>query len=414
MKGSKSFILIFLILKSTEAVYNCAYQSGICSLYGQSISASDSFVINRENMSSVSLIIISDSSMPQAPETIFTNYPEISLLSISNTSLQEISSNVFTNALKLTNLLIQYGYLTTISNRTFSHCVKLQSLQIVRQQLTSIEVMAFQGLKELQNLYLSENQLSSLHPLILSVLPKLLYFSIEDNLLTTIDSQQFVNNPTLYAFSCSGNQIKTLPNDLFQAQSSLSSYYAKNNQMITAQSYGANYVDVSFNKLRNFTVSSGEKTIHIENNFIRKIICGSTNLTIQRLYADNNLLSNFLCIRDMVNLTELSVVNNKMPKPTKKAFLKLTKLRSFSMYNMTRFSTIPAKVFDPLTSLSNLRVDHLSAYKNLNITLPNISILALTTNTWNCTYLSFVNSLIKSQRISLLFNIGSERSRCQL
>ncbi|CAG9797740.1 unnamed protein product [Chironomus riparius] len=352
--------------------------------------------------------------MPQAPETIFTSYPETSLLSISNTSLQQMSSNVFTNALKLTNLLIQYGNLTTINNRTFSNCVKLQSLQIVRQQLTSIDVMAFQGLMELQNLYLNENQLTSLHPLVFSVLPKLTYFSIEDNLLTTIDSQQFVNNPKLYSFICSGNQIKTLPNDLFQAQGSLASFYAKKNQLVTVQSYGASYVDASLNKLRNFTVTSGERTIHIENNFIRKIICGSTNITVQRLYADNNLLTNFLCIRDMESLTDLSVLNNKMLKPTKKAFLKLTKLRNFSMYNMTRFSMIPAKVFTPLTSLSNLRVDRLAAYKNLNITLPNISILALTTNNWNCTYLSFVNSLMKSQRVSLLFNIASERSRCQL
>jgi len=414
MKGTKSLIIVFLILKSTEAVYNCKSQNGICSIGGQNISASDPFVISRDNISSVTFLIITDGSMPQVPATIFTKYPEITWFSIANTSLQEISSNVFTNAFKLTSLLIIEGYLTTLNNGTFSYCGKLQSLQVTNQQITSIDIMAFQGLRSLQNLYLNDNQLSSLDPLILSILPKLMYFSIENNLLTTIDSQQFVNNPTLYSVMLSGNQIKTLPNDLFQSQASLSSFHADHNQMVTSQSYGASYVDVSFNKLRNFTISSGETTVHIENNFIRKIICSNTNLTVQRLYADNNLLTNFLCIRDMVNLTDLSIINNKMSKPTKKPFLKLTKLRRFQMYNMTRFTSVPAKIFTPLSSLSNLKVDRLAAYKNLNITIPKLSILGLTTVMWNCTYLSSVSSILKSQRISLTFNVASDRGRCQL
>lgn len=414
MEGALKLIAVFLIFKLSEAVYNCSYQSGICSIDGQSISSSDTFEINRDNVSSVTLLIISDSPMPQAPQTIFTKYPEIVLLSIANTSLQEISSNVFTNAKKLTSLIMMYGYLTTLNNGTFSPCAKLQNLQITRQKLTFIDIMAFQGLKSLQSLYLSENQLSTLHPLILSVLPSLLSFNIDNNQLTTIDSQQFVSNLYLYSVNFDQNQLKTIADDLFKSQLNLQSFHAKSNQLVTAQSFGANYVDVSNNKLRNFTVTSGESTVHIKDNVIRKIICGSTNLTVQRLYADNNLLTNFLCIRDMENLTDLSVINNKMLKPTKKAFPKLTKLRTFQMYNMTRFTSVPAKVFTPLTSLSTLRVDRLVAYKNLNITLPKLSILAMTTNSWNCTYLSSVNTILKSQRIILLFNIGSDRSRCQL
>ena len=415
MDGTISvLLLIYFILKSTVADYSCKSESGICSINRQNISASDPFSVTRNNSSSITSLVIADGFMPEAPHTIFTKYPEIIWFSISNTSLQELSSDVFTNAFNLAFLVILDGFLTTLHNGTFSYCVKLQSLQVTDQQITSIDIMAFQELKSLQNLFLNNNQLSSLHPLILSVLPKLMYFSIKNNLLTTIDSQQFVNNPTLYSVMLSGNQIKTLPNDLFQSQARLSSFYADHNQLVTVQSYGASYVDVSFNKLRNFTISSGETTVHIENNFIRKIICSNTNLTVQRFYADNNLLTNFQCIRDMVNLTDLSIINNKMSKPSKKVFLKLGNLVSFQMYNMTRFSSVPAKIFTPLSSLSNLRVDRLAAYKNFNITIPKLYILGLTTVTWNCTFLSSVSSILKSQRISLIFNVGSDRSRCQL
>ncbi|XP_070505279.1 chondroadherin-like [Chironomus tepperi] len=414
MKGIKSVIGLLLILKFSEAAYNCSYQTGICSVDKQSISASEPFVVNRENASSVTLLVLSDGYMPQPPPTIFTKYPELNLLSIANMSLQEISSNVFTNAKKLISLLIMRGQLTTLNNGTFSGCENLQSLQVTNQKLSSIDIMAFQGLKNLQNLYLSNNQLTFIHPLVLATLPKLMNFNIDYNLLTEIDSQQFISNPVLYGVNFNSNQLKILPNNLFQAQKFLGSFYAADNQLITAQSFGASYVDVKNNKIRNFTLSSGESTVHIQNNLIRKIICSSTNLTVQRFYADNNFLTNFLCIRDMVNLTDLSVVNNKMPRPTKTPFLKLTKVRAFQMYNMTRFSTVLPKVFSPMVSLSNLRVDRLAAYKNLNITLPKVSILALTTTTWNCTYLSSVNSILKSQRIILVFNIGSDRSRCTL
>ena len=113
MGGTKRILIIFLILKLSEADYSCSSQSGICSLEGQSVSASDLFVISRNRSSPITLLIIADGFMPQAPQTIFTQYPEITFLSISNTSLQEISSNVFKNALKLTSLLIINGHFVT-------------------------------------------------------------------------------------------------------------------------------------------------------------------------------------------------------------------------------------------------------------------------------------------------------------
>lgn len=417
MRGSKGLKLLYILisLSFVNGDYTCESQSSICSIDGQSISASDPFIITGNETSAITFLIISNVFMPQAPQTIFTNYPDISSFTIANTSLQEISPTVFKNALKLTILLIIYGEITTLNNGSFVHCGKLQSLQVVSQQLSSIDILAFQGLKNLQYLILSDNYLTFLHPLIFTVLPKLMCFIIENNLLTTIDSQQFVKNPLLLAVTLSGNHLKTIPNDLFQAQTFLESFHADNNQLVTAQTFGASYVDVSFNKLRNFTISSGEKTVHIDNNVIRKIICGSTNLTVQRFYADNNLLSNFLCIRDMTNLTELSVTNNKMPKPTKKAFLKLINLVELEMVNMTRFTTVPAKVFSPLKSLSNLRVDNLAGYKNLNITFPNLYIIGLSTKSWNCTYISYVKNILESQNIIFNQNVRfDEVPNCSL
>ncbi|XP_070505292.1 leucine-rich repeat-containing G-protein coupled receptor 4-like [Chironomus tepperi] len=215
--------------------------------------------------------------------------------------------------------------------------------------------MAFEGLIDLEILHLSNNYLTFLHPLTLSVLPKLMNFNIENNFLTTIDSQQFIYNPLLYVVIISGNQIRTLPNDLFQAQSYIGSLYADNNQLIAAQTFGANYVYFRNNTIRNFTISSGEITIHIENNLIDKLICNSTSLlTVQRFYADNNQLTNFECIRDMMNLTDLSINNNNISKLTTKAFAKLVNLKELQILNMIKH--VPPKVFSPLASLVNLQV----------------------------------------------------------
>lgn len=346
------------------------------------------------------------------PNDIFQRYPDLTLLSITNVSLQDLAPSNFQNAGKLINLLINTGQLTTLKEGVFAGCVQLQSLQVTRQQLSVIDTMAFSGLNKLQNLFLSRNQLTSLNPAILNTLPSLLSFNVDNNLLTSIDPMQFSRNKNLRAVSFNENQLTTLPLDLFQFQTRIESFNANKNFLTSGYTFGSKFVDLTMNRLRNVTLITGEETVHISNNFVRRIICPSSTPTVTRLYAFNNSLSNFMCIRDMVNLTDLHVYNNRLPNPIQSVFLKLTNLRSLFMYDMSRYAKLRVRALAPLKSLFNLRVDQLAIYRNLKATIPKISILALNTRTWNCTYMNRISNLLKQQKITMSFIVSEDRSRC--
>lgn len=401
-------VLILAVLTAVSANYTCSYNSGsLCFIQEQTISATDSFIISKQGNLA---IIISDGYMPKMPDTIFSNYPNTTMLSVSNVSLQELSSSNFENAQKLTSLLIMLDSITTVNNGTFVACSQLQSLQLTKQRISFIDAMAFKGLKKLQNLFLSFNQLTAVNPQILHPLSSLTNFVVDNNFLTAIDSSLFAKNPNLYSVSFDSNKISSMPKDLFQGP--LASFSCSGNLLTSGYTFGASYVDLSSNRLTNVTFSTGENTVQIHDNFVRKLICPTTNLTVSRFFAQNNSLTNFLCIRDMVNLTDLFIYNNKMPNPTRKPFLKLNRLKILHMYGMSRFTKVRVKALAPLTSLLNLRVDQLTVYKGLNQALPQLYLVGLYTNNWNCTYVNKISSILKDQKIIMSYVDLNDRSRC--
>lgn len=403
------------ILCAAENLKCTSESSMFCVIKNQIVSAADPFIITRNSSVKTEGIIITDGEMPIIPNSLLTSYPGVNFLSIVNVSLSQITPDSFNSGGNLQNLLIMQGNLVTLVNGTFKNCKYLQSLQITRHDISFVDLMAFQGLGNLQNLNLNGNQLTSLHPLTFAPLRNLMMINIGSNQLTTLDTNLFAMNLALVSFDLSKNQLTVIPVDLFAAQYlSKGSLDFSENKLTSAQSFGADYVDFSFNNLRSFQFVSGGKTIHIENNFIRKVTCLNANLTLQRLYAVNNSLQNLLCIRDMVNLTDLHVANNKLVKPTQKAFLKLENLRSLQLFNMTRFSSIPAKAFVPLKKLSNLRVDRLDSYKIVKQLLPNLNILGLSTITWNCTYTKLIFDILKPQNIIMNYNVLTDRNRCNI
>ncbi|KAG5675564.1 hypothetical protein PVAND_005459 [Polypedilum vanderplanki] len=405
-----------LLLYLNEADIQCtkAY-SIICYIQGQSISPTNPFIIVNSNQTKASSVIIFDGQMPIMPNTIFLNNPQISTISINSMNLQQIAPDNFANGGNLKSIIIMKGMIKTLGNGTFKSCTNLLQLQITEQQISFIDINTFLGLQNLQILVLNNNQISSLHPLLFNPLISLSVILLQNNSLNSLDSTLFVKNTMLSGIYFAGNSITDLSNDLFKNQNFKSgSIDFSYNYLTTAQSYGASTINFSFNKLKTFYLSSGESTINIRNNFLRKIICPNSIPTVKRLYLSNNSLSNFLCIRDMVNLTELDVSENKyLIKPTKNTFMKLTKLMILTMCNMTKFTSIPAKAFvSTQNSLYNLRVDSLSSYKIVKQLLPQLTVLAINTLNKNCTYLQSLKTLLKNQSISMNYCAIEDRNRC--
>jgi Leucine-rich repeat (LRR) protein len=311
--------------------------------------------------------------------------------------------------------LIRTSPMTVLINETFRNCVNLQMLQISKTDIDTIEPMAFMGLKSLTNLILSPSKLTSLPLNVFKMLESLKIIDISKNMLTSIDASLFASSPALSFVNLQENNISELPPNIFQNVLKLGSFYVNNNQLKSVSTYGATYFDANFNQLSSVELIGGESTIHASNNALTKIICPNiTNLSVQRLYMQNNSLTSFLCIRDMVNLTDLDVSGNNMRKPTRKVFAKLINLKSFKIDSMKKFVSIAAKTFADLKSLRNLYVSRMPAYKYVKQFIPSLYLLGLTTTSWNCSHVQFVADTLGGLGITLVYNNVADRQICNV
>lgn len=321
----------------------------------------------------------------------------------------------FANAVRLKKLQVMGGFLTRIVNGTFRSCTSLESLHITDNRISVIEVNAFQGLSNLNNLFLSNNSIVILHPLVLAPFPNLNIFVAEMNKMKKLNGEMFLQNPTLIFVSFNDNQLEELPADLFQANQFIETISCTNNFLTSVRTFGSKVVDFSFNRIINLRIDSGLEKILLEGNSLQLIECADANLTtIDRIFLTNNSLTNFKCIRDMTNLTEIEASANKFVRPTQATFAKLTQLKYLRMYNQTKFLKIAAKVFSPLKSLKTLAVDRLMDYRNLRQLFPDIYMVSLTTTTWNCSYTRQIVKALNRQKISINYNNRFDRQICNV
>lgn len=410
------FLFTVWVFDPVSATISCSNDNSVlCWVKDQQLSPTGTFEIARTSGVPITDLILSNVDIPILPTTIFTSYPNISFLSLSSVGLKQLSVKHFANAVKLKKLFINGAFLTRIVNGTFRSCTSLENLQLNHNKISVIEVNAFLGLSNLNNLYLSNNSIVTLHPLVLATLPNLNIFVVEMNQIKKLSGEMFLQNPTLLYVSFNDNQLEELPANLFQANQFIETISFTNNFLTSARTFGSKIVEFAFNRIKSLRIDSGLEKLLFEGNLLEVIECADANLTtIDRVYLTNNSLTNFNCIRDMTNLTDLEISANKLARPTQATFAKLTQLKYLRMFNQTRFPNIAAKAFSPLKSLKSLAVDRLMAYQNLRQLFPDIYMVSLTTTTWNCSYTKQVVKVLNRQKISINYNNGLDRQICNV
>lgn len=409
-------VFVLLNIKSISAAVSCDVDSGIfCYVRNQAVSATEQFQVTRSNDNPFTILILSSTVMPVLSSTIFMDYPNITFLSMSDNGFKAIYMKNFANAVKLEKLFISNGLLKRINNGTFRNCPNLVNLQITNHNISIVEVYAFQGLTKLNSLSLQNNSIEVLRPLVFSMLPNLNSLILDLNRIKMLGAKLFAQNTQLFYLTIESNQLTSVNSNAFNENQQINSIYLNNNFLTSVRTFGAQYVDLSFNSLTSVRIDPGTQTLHLHDNFISTLSCDNTNLSsIQRLFAANNSLPNFNCIRDMDGLKELDVTRNKFPRPAQAVFAKLTNLTQLTMFNQTKFLKIAVKVFSPLKNLGVLRVDRLIAYKNVRQVLPKIYMVSLITRTWNCSYTQQVANVLSSQGILMNYNYYPDRSICNV
>lgn len=406
-----ALVFIFTCFDPISGAVTCDNdETTTCLVKHQQVAGNRPFEIVRTNGMSMTNLNIFKTNMPQLPSTIFISYPNISVLTLRNNGLKKLEAENFENADKLKTLHVLNQPITKITNGTFRSCINLENLNIWNCQVAVIEANALVGLHNLKALSLRSNLITDLHPKLFASLLKLKVLEVIANRIKTLNSQLFTNNPELAYVWFSSNQIEELPQDLFQANERLVKLDFSNNLLKSARTFGAREVYFEFNRIRRLQIDSGLEMLRVNSNFLEFIECSNADLsTITHIHLPNNSLTNFNCIRDMANLTDLNVSENKLHRPTQADFANLTKVKSLNIFDQRRFLKVSAKIFSPIESIQVLRVDGLVDYRNLRQLFPSLSKVWLSTDSWNCSYVQRVAISLGHQKIQMSFNKFSQQ-----
>lgn len=344
-------------------------------------------------------LFITFSDMPVIPEKVFVYNPKLLFVSIFECRTTRITKNVFANAVQLQKFFIQKNNIPMLTNNTFISCKSLEKLELNGNKIVQIESAVFQGLSRLGFLSLADNLVEDFPPTMLYPLVALQMFHALGNKLKSIDELFFNKNPFLTYVDLSNNQLTTLPATLFSVHSFLDSIILQNN-LINIANIDFPHVDLSNNMLTTFFVGSNIKKLNLQNNFIESIQCSKV-LKVNAFVGDNNSLTSFHCITEMVHLTFLSLSRNKFKKPAPQSFVNLKVLQNFDICDSKSSVKWQASFFKGLNYLIILRIDKLFTYKFVKTYLPNLSMLALATSKWNCEFFQRVNKTLDAQKILL-------------
>jgi neutral trehalase len=218
----------------------------------------------------------------------------------------------------------------------------------------------------------------------------------------------------LFSVAFTSNLLEELPPNLFESNQFISSIHFDQNLLTTARTYGAEFVELSSNKLSQLKLDARTKILHANNNFLSSFDCADDLTSYERVFTNNNSLTNFKCVKDMENIYDLQISDNKLLRPNPGIFNKLVKMKDLRLYNQPKFDKVAAKVFAPMKKLAVLRVDRFVDYRNLKQLFPELFMIALSTKTWNCSYTTQVSKALARQRIRMNYNDLSDKKICNV
>lgn len=103
-----------------------------------------------------------NTTLSELPSNLFNKYRAINSLFASNIGLTKLPSDTFGNATKMLDINLSSNKLKSLEAKTFSPCRSLRKLVISENDLDEIDMDAFDNLNDLEELDLSNNLLSAI------------------------------------------------------------------------------------------------------------------------------------------------------------------------------------------------------------------------------------------------------------
>lgn len=386
-----------LTCSKTEIIFNSKY----CAVRNTNIIDINNveFV---ELKSSMTALSINSGVLDSLPSKLFVKHPYITNFFFTNTLMKNLKAEDLEGAENLLQLFLTNTSFSRLKNNSFERASKLTNLFLYQGIISEVDVNAFQALTSLIELTLTNQMLETLANGVLDDLIALKIIYLNENKISSLPEGLFTKNLNLTVVQASKNQLKSLPPNLFLNNLKIDYALFNENLLEKVTTLRINSIDLSKNQLHQVYITKRTTNVLLMDNFVTKINCAK-NLSLKYLYADNNGISSFRCIKNMKDLFSISLAHNNLTVVGKSAFKKLTSLTNLNLYG-NKFKFLRPMVFAKAIKLQRLECDFLNNYQNLHQRHPYLSILRLNTKLWDCSKLDETNALLKSQKIYLLSN----------
>lgn len=410
------------------------YEGLYCTIAGVHLDDADSFDCNvyPHYRYLVKVVKFTESRTISIPPLIFHYFEGIREFDISFTELESVGRGDFIKADNLMYLSASHNKISELSSSLFLSAPNISVVDFSYNNIVKVSASAFASAVLMSRLHLSHNLLQKLDKNTFATMTMLDELHLDFNQLEVLDVDLFAHNTALARLSLNNNRIIRLECDSIKELVYL------------------NRIDLSMNKLEEFNtscISSTDLDLIIHNNQLQKLTLRNvasvhaSHNQIKHVYIENgisNLKSLKLASNNLTNITgifehlnsleTLDLSYNFVGKLNISTFAKLTNLEHLNLGH-TNLSNINFGTFFHQKELKSLDISYnnlnkmnfdvfLPYLKNLeslvldgnNLTemeglthsmFPQLSVLSISNNNFNCTYLAKLLRTLKWDELGL-------------
>lgn len=416
--------------KEEELLYEGLY----CTVAGVHLNDFDSFDCNvyPYYRHLVKVVKFTESRTINVPYMIFNYFEGIREFDISYTELESIRRGDFMKADNLMYLTAAHNKMTELTSSLFVGAPNISVVDFSYNSIEKISASAFASAVLMSRLHLSHNLLRTLDKNTFAPMTMLDELHLDFNQLETIDIELFAYNTLLARLSLNNNRILRVECDVIKNLKYMNKIDLSVNKL---QEFNTSCISgteldliIHDNQLQNLTLRN-VALVHASHNQIKHIFIedGISNLKSLKL-ASNNITNISGIFDHLSSLETLDLSYNYVGKLNISTFAKLTNLEHLNLGH-TNLSNINFGTFFHQKELKSLDISYnnlnkmnfdvfLPYLKNLeslvldgnnltemegltNSMFPQLSILSISNNNFNCTYLAKLLRTLKWDELGL-------------
>lgn len=409
------------------------YYGTKCTISDVSADSGSTFIVRSANNFEYNKIIqeveFSKSKLYDMPREIFGTFQFLKKVQANSCGIEDINKYNFIYATELLELRMRSNKLKKLPNSVFYSITTLTTLDVSSNEISEIEKSAFSNLVNLEYLTLSNNKLVSIDESVFKELTSLISIRIDSNKLQIIEENLFASNLNLSEIRLDTNEIAVINGDVFGKLKKLKHLNLASNRLHKLDILNTNLerLAIPYNSLRTLAVNKNLKALNAPYNELTAInFTGNTELMElklrQNLISDisgfsalNKLeildlsynpigdlkVSSFARMSDLVklNLENTNISSSSLTFGTFAHNINLTQLDiSYNQLKLLDFN-----IFTSLAQLSHLKIDGNNLteipFENIKVIFPKLSLISLSDNDWNCSYLSNMIKQLRGQNV---------------